>query len=92
MILAVSLKELPQQMDTLRGLCLAGDNLKSINRQAHTMKGVAANISAAALRDISYQVETAAQQGGIDSVRQLLPALEHTLERTMAEIGRPPTD
>jgi len=85
MILDESSKELIKQLEELRELCRGTDS-KAIRRLAHTMKGMAANVSTTALCDIAYKIETVAKDGDLASVRELLPELELTVQMTMEVI------
>lgn len=71
-ILDESLKEIPEILVLLQELCERGDCV-AIEHQAHILKGLAANISTYALRDIVQRFEAAAKTGAIESVRFLLP-------------------
>ena len=88
-ILEESLLELPQLLQQLRVLC-QGDDAITIRRQAHTMKGLAANISTSALREICFKIETAAKNGDVESARTLMPELEQTTLITMEAISSSP--
>ncbi|MDD2900251.1 MAG: ATP-binding protein [Desulfuromonadaceae bacterium] len=85
MILSESTKELAKQLEEIRELC-RGDDLIAIHHIAHTMKGMAANISASALSDMAYKIETTAKNGDLTSVRDLFPELEQTMLMTMQAI------
>ncbi len=85
MILEEMLLELPQQLQELRELCLGGD-ATAIRLQAHTMKGLAANVSTAVLREICFEIEKAAKEGDVESARVLLPELERATLMTIEAI------
>jgi CheY-like chemotaxis protein/HPt (histidine-containing phosphotransfer) domain-containing protein len=89
MILDESLQELPTRFEELREQ-LQGDDTITIRHQAHTLKGVAANISAEALRDICFKIESAVKEGGagLEAARELLPNLERTVAKTILAIGK----
>jgi CheY-like chemotaxis protein/HPt (histidine-containing phosphotransfer) domain-containing protein len=74
-ILGESLEEIPQQVGLLHELC-KGEDLASIRRQAHTLKGLAANISTPGLRNAAMRVESAAKESSLETVLALLPELE----------------
>jgi HPt (histidine-containing phosphotransfer) domain-containing protein len=76
-ILNAALTEIPKELDMLKEYC-GGEDIQAIRRQAHNIKGMAANLCLPALRDIAYQMETAAKNGDGVSARELLPALEQT--------------
>jgi CheY-like chemotaxis protein/HPt (histidine-containing phosphotransfer) domain-containing protein len=84
-LLADSLEELPLLLEELQKAC-SGDDCLLIRRQAHTMKGLAANISTEALRESALRVENAAKEGAIETVRELLPDVERTVLLTVEAI------
>ena len=85
MILDESRQELPKQLEVMQELC-RGTDAKAIRGLAHTMKGMAANISTGALRESAAKIEAAAKEDDLDSVRELLPELERTVVLTMEAI------
>ena len=84
-ILDDALQELPDDIITLNELAM-GDDTQAIRHQAHTMKGLAANISAPALREICFQIEEAAANGSLESVRKLLPEMDRIIFMTVEAI------
>jgi len=87
-ILKESLQLLPAQMEEIRNLC-RGDDAILLRRSVHTMKGVAANISAAALRDICLKMEITVKNSGVNTAAELLPTLENIFGLTLEEIRKP---
>jgi HPt (histidine-containing phosphotransfer) domain-containing protein len=85
MILDESRVELPRQLEGLRELC-RGSETKAIRSLAHTMKGLAANISTGALRAIAARMEAAAKEDDLVTVRELLPELERMVFLTIEAI------
>jgi HPt (histidine-containing phosphotransfer) domain-containing protein len=77
--------EIPKEVEKLQAAYGEG-NCKAIHLQAHTIKGMSANLCTPALRDIAAKIETAAKEGDMDSVRLLLPELEQTAYQTVAVI------
>jgi HPt (histidine-containing phosphotransfer) domain-containing protein len=84
-ILDESLIELPRLVATLIETC-QGNDAKAIRGYAHTIKGLAANVSASLLREISARIESAVKVNELAEVRELLPELEKTAELTMRTI------
>lgn len=80
-----ALTEIPKEFDRLKDVC-GGEDIQAIRRQAHNIKGMAANLCLPALRDIAYQMETAAKNGDGVSAKGLLPALEQTTRLTIEAI------
>jgi HPt (histidine-containing phosphotransfer) domain-containing protein len=66
------------------------DDVKALEILAHTVKGIASNISAVALHECCQRIETAAKGGDIKSARKLLPELERTVAATMEAIQGSP--
>ena len=81
----IKLLEIPEDIARLKEL-VAGTDMRAIRYQAHTMKGLSANICAPALREISFVIETAAKDGDLESARRFLPDLEQTGLMTMDAI------
>jgi CheY-like chemotaxis protein len=86
MILDMSLQDLPARLEKFREQRI-GDDMKALLVQTHTLKGVAANISARALWDICTKFETVAKKGDLEPAQILLSELELTLERTIEAFG-----
>ncbi len=84
-ILGDAIESLPDELETLRSL-LEGNDAVAIRGQAHTMKGVAANIYAPSLRETCLRIETAAKGGDIETAREILPDLELIFSLTIEKI------
>ena len=74
------LADTPSQLRTLRELLEKGDT-ESARRQAHKLKGAAANLSAGALREAASHAEQAAMAGQLNKLTDLLAAMEGEFER-----------
>jgi len=81
------LNDIPSQLEMLRKQ-LEGGDAPSARRQAHTIKGAAANLSAGRLRAAALEAEEAAKAGQLANLAALLPAVEHEFERVKAVMGR----
>ncbi len=90
--------DIPKQIDILKGFLKQGD-LSNICRQAHSIKGAAANVGGEELKEAALTLEKEAGSGkstGIDSFvsnleekfDQLKTAMEMTLSPGMSEISR----
>jgi signal transduction histidine kinase/DNA-binding response OmpR family regulator len=79
--------ELPHDVEKLQRLC-AGDDALEFRLQAHTIKGIAANLCAPALREISHKIELAAKDGKVACARELVPELVQTAQLTIKAMGR----
>ncbi len=84
-ILEESMEALVTYLDTLCAHFESNDQ-GGIHILAHTMKGVAANISAPALRDVCMKIETAAQGGDFETAKNELPLLAHVINLTVEAI------
>ena len=80
------LQEAPSHLVKLRAHLEAAD-AEGARRDAHTLKGAAANVSAVGLRAVAMEAEQAAKAGEMASVRDLLPRLEEQLERLRAALS-----
>jgi PAS domain S-box-containing protein len=74
------LADTPSQLRILRKLLEDGD-AESARRQAHKLKGAAANLSAGALREAALHAEQAAMSGQLNKVADLLATMEGEFER-----------
>ncbi|MGE0084538.1 MAG: PAS domain S-box protein [Desulfococcaceae bacterium] len=63
------------------------NSAENIRFHAHTLKGMAANASAARLRDAACEIETAAKQGHTDSAHSLTEKLEQEFEKFLGVLG-----
>ncbi len=84
-ILEDSMVALVSYLDNLQAL-FARDDRGGIHILAHTMKGVAANISAPALRDVCLKIEDASHGGDFETAREQLPELAEVITLTVAAI------
>jgi CheY-like chemotaxis protein len=75
MVVEGFLDDIPQQIEALRGYLEAGD-VHSAERQAHTMKGVSANVGGERLRDVASELEKAGKAGDLAVITTRLPELE----------------
>jgi len=79
-ILAGFMEDVSRQTQTLRTLIEAGDAAAAA-RQAHTIKGAAANVGAEALRAAAYETEQRTLTGGMQSAAELVSRLEEEAVR-----------
>jgi len=63
----------------------AGD-LKALKTSAHGLKGMAANISAGILREVSLKIEKAADRGDISAAEELLSELHAVMRATLDRV------
>jgi len=79
------LQDMPQQLVALRTY-LENDDAKSVERQAHTIKGAASNVNSEALRVAAFQMEMAAGAGELAIVRENLGNLETLFDRAKKQM------
>ncbi len=60
------------------------NNAEMTRLKAHSVKGMAANISAHTLRDIAYEAESAAKESDLNRVDYLMNRLDHETERLIS--------
>lgn len=70
----------PSKIESLR-LGLSSQELKTIERAAHSIKSSAANLGLENLRQVASQLEQAANQGQLESCIELVPKLEAACTR-----------
>jgi len=74
------LEDIPQQIETLRG-CLEAGDAPGAERQAHTIKGAAANVGGEFLREVASEMEKAGKAGDLDVVKTRMADLYVQFER-----------
>ncbi|TWI74207.1 PAS domain S-box-containing protein [Desulfobotulus alkaliphilus] len=78
-VLRLSLEVIPQHMEALR-LSLKSHDSKSVRWQAHTLKGMAANISANAFSELAGEMEDAAASENLIAVEEKMEAFVRSYE------------
>jgi PAS domain S-box-containing protein len=79
-LLRMFLERTPQYMQDLEAALNAGD-AASVRLQAHTIKGMAGNISAEQLRTLAGAMESNAAKGNLGAVREQMGKLEDVFEQ-----------
>ena len=74
------LGDIPKQIDALKGFA-AVDDLRAVERQAHTIKGAAATVSADALAAVALSVELAGRAGDLETAGNGIAELERQFQR-----------
>ncbi|MFH1138953.1 MAG: PAS domain S-box protein [Pseudomonadota bacterium] len=82
-ILRLFLDSVPLKQAALREHTAAGD-FRAVNLDAHTLKGMALNISCPALAEVAWKLETAGRSGDQTAVQGLLPLLDQQVQRLEA--------
>ena len=83
----VFLADLPRQIEILKELLEKGD-CRGAGRQAHSIKGAAANVGGERLRRVALEMEKAAEDGALVAVKHRMAELETQflrLKEAMAE-------
>jgi HPt (histidine-containing phosphotransfer) domain-containing protein len=74
-VVSAFLDDIPKQIEMLRTYLQAGD-AASAERQAHTIKSAAANVSGGTLYAVAFEMERAGKAGNLQAVTARLPELE----------------
>ncbi|MBF0229407.1 MAG: response regulator, partial [Desulfamplus sp.] len=85
-LLKIISDSLPNHIKILKELVNKGD-IQGVMKQAHGIKGIAANASAHRLSDTAYKIELAAKDGNIERVRLLISDIEKDTEALLAVIS-----
>ncbi len=80
-------KNVPAQVDQLRGFLDAGDN-SSTELIAHTIMGSSAMLGASGMSDRAREIECSAIQGDMNSARLSFTDFIEEYEKVMAELGK----
>jgi signal transduction histidine kinase/DNA-binding response OmpR family regulator len=83
--------EIPKEVEKLKQCCKSEDP-QMIRLQAHTIKGMAANLCTPALVEIALKIETAAKEGDLKPALDSLPELEQTARMTLEAIRNDSTE
>ena len=74
-VLEAFLEDIPRQIMALRG-CLGNGDVAGVERQAHSIKGASANVSAEGMRAIALEMEMYVNAGNLESVKACLAELD----------------
>lgn len=88
-IISTVLRDVPLQLLRLKKMIEEAD-APAVRRQAHALKGAAANVAACALRNVASAAEQAGKAGDLECAAALLPCLEERfaqLQVTLRESG-----
>ncbi|MBT4499640.1 MAG: Hpt domain-containing protein [Gemmatimonadetes bacterium] len=80
MVIDVFLADIPRQIQILREF-LEGGDVAGSERQAHTIKGAAANVGGEVLRELAFEMEKAARAGDLSTARAHVSELEAQFDR-----------
>ena len=74
------LEDIPRQIDLLRN-CLEARDIPRAERQAHSIKGAAANVGGAAQSAVALEMEKAGKANNLEAITAFLPELETQFAR-----------
>ena len=80
MVIAGFLEDITQQIQILKDFLETG-NVSGAERQAHTIKGASANLSAETLRAVAFELEKHGKNGSLPAIRNGIGELEAQFER-----------
>jgi PAS domain S-box-containing protein len=86
-VIAAFLEDAPRQLRTLKATLEEGD-AEGARRQAHTLKGAAATLSAETLRALCSEAQEAAAINDLERASILLPRMHEQFERLQAVLQR----
>jgi HPt (histidine-containing phosphotransfer) domain-containing protein len=86
-IAGIFLEDTPQRIAELTQSLTAGD-VPKFTRAAHSIKGSAANLGAAALRHAAEQLEHQSRQDGLATVAGLVTAIKSEFARAEIELKK----
>jgi CheY-like chemotaxis protein/HPt (histidine-containing phosphotransfer) domain-containing protein len=84
-ILRGFLDDLPRQIEALDAFLTSGD-AAGAERQAHTIKGAAANVGGEALRAVAFKMEQAGKAGDLEVVKKCMKELTAAFDRLRQEM------
>ena len=84
-VIQLFLEEAPEMLNEFEQYIINQETASAINA-AHTLKGVAGNISALALQALCTEMEAMAKKGQNDQMLNALPALNSTYEQLIKEL------
>ncbi|MEA2011561.1 MAG: Hpt domain-containing protein [Verrucomicrobiota bacterium] len=80
-------KDIPLQIQNLKD-ALNADDPKDVQLHAHSIKGIAATLSAQALSDLAFKFESLAKKNDLDLIRTNLNELEEHFLAAKKEINK----
>lgn len=84
-IVRLFLKNGPTRLDQIREV-MDDEDLEVPERGAHSLKSSAANVGAQLLQEVASDLESAASDGDLKRVRELVPNLEQAFEQAVQEL------
>jgi CheY-like chemotaxis protein/HPt (histidine-containing phosphotransfer) domain-containing protein len=91
MALEAFLDDIPRQLETMQGYLDAGD-VSGVQRQAHTIKGAAANVNGEIVQALAHELEQAGMTGDLIAIRagmnRLAAQFELLKEEMLKELSK----
>ncbi|MBA4393679.1 MAG: hypothetical protein C0407_09020 [Desulfobacca sp.] len=87
LVLTGFLEDIPIQIQKLRGQLEEGQSL-GVGKQAHTIKGAAANVGANSLREVAFELEQAGKEEKVDQLPGMVARLEDEFRRVKSALGK----
>lgn len=84
-LVSLFLGDMPERIQALNQEA-SGEELESLTATAHTVKGVAANLSVMRLQEVASELESAAKQQQTDQLSALLAAVNDVYAESEAEL------
>jgi len=79
------LEQAPDRLEQAEG-ALRNRDAKTLEREAHSLKGTAATLGMAALRDAAYAVERLGAAGSLDDAAAAVTELRSALDAVIAHL------
>lgn len=79
-VVDIFLIDAPLQMSAIKA-SIEKKDIEGIRTSAHTLKGASANVDALTMRDLCFNLESAARQGAVENVESMLKSLEQEFEK-----------
>ena len=87
LVISSFLEDIPLQIQALKDY-LKKDDVISAERQSHTIKGAAANISGQALYEVADKMEESGRNGDLPAMRERIGDLERQFERLKEQLKK----
>jgi signal transduction histidine kinase/DNA-binding response OmpR family regulator len=86
-VATVFMDDIPKQIHHLKESIDAGDR-EEVHRQAHSLKGAAANVDGHCMMRVALEMERLGKTGDMNGVREKMPRLEHEFKRLKEALER----
>jgi len=86
MLIIAFLEDMPRQIETL-ARDINTSHAEEAGKQAHKIRGAAANMSGDAMRETAGAMEKSGKAGDLESLNRLLPVLQENYEKLAEELA-----